>query len=58
MAMAYCVTCHSHREVKDARYDTARNGVRYVKGVCPVCGRKIARLLGKKRADDKNGDQP
>ena len=47
MAMAYCLTCHCDREVKNSRYETAKNGVLFVKGVCPVCGRKIARLLGK-----------
>ena len=47
MAMAYCLTCHCDREVKNSRYETAKNGVLFVKGVCPICGRKIARLLGK-----------
>lgn len=53
MALAYCLHCKCDREVKDARYETARNGVLFVKGVCPVCGRKIARLLGKQRAETK-----
>lgn len=51
MAMAYCLTCKSEREVKDSRYETAANGVLFVKGVCTVCGRKIARLLGKAKGD-------
>ena len=53
MAIAYCLGCKSNREVKDSRYETAANGVLFVKGVCPVCGRKIARLLGKPKADGK-----
>jgi len=55
MAMAYCLTCHCDREVKNSRYETAKNGVLFVKGVCPVCGRKIARLLGKPKADAAGG---
>ena len=47
MAIAYCLTCKADREVANARYETAKNGVLVVKGVCPKCGRKIARLLGK-----------
>jgi hypothetical protein len=53
MAIAYCLGCKANREVKDSRYETAANGVLFVKGVCPVCGRKIARLLGKPKADGK-----
>jgi len=49
MAIAYCLTCKADREVTNARYETAKNGVLVVKGVCPVCGRKIARLLGKQK---------
>ncbi|HEY3415643.1 MAG TPA: DUF5679 domain-containing protein [Armatimonadota bacterium] len=57
MAIAYCLGCKANREVKDSRYETAVNGVRYVKGVCSVCGRHIARLLGKPKANGK-GDLP
>lgn len=55
MAIAYCLGCKTNREVKDSRYETAANGVLFVKGNCPVCGRKIARLLGKSKADGSGG---
>ena len=57
MAIAYCLGCKTQREIKDSRYETAVNGVLFVKGVCPVCGRKIARLLGKQKADGTGGDR-
>lgn len=57
MAIAYCLGCKANREVKDSRYETAVNGVLFVKGVCPVCGRKIARLLGKQKADGAGGNR-
>lgn len=55
MAIAYCLGCKTEREVKDSRYETAANGVLCVKGICPVCGRKIARLVGKLKADEVGG---
>lgn len=55
MAIAYCLGCKANREIKDSRYETAVNGVLCVKGVCPVCGRKIARLLGKQKSDGAGG---
>jgi hypothetical protein len=47
MATAYCLQCKCEREVKDSRYETLKNGVLCVKGVCPTCGRKLSRILGK-----------
>ncbi|MHB9023471.1 MAG: DUF5679 domain-containing protein [Armatimonadota bacterium] len=53
MAIAYCLQCKTDREITNSQYATAVNGVRYVQGVCAVCGRNIARLLGKPKANGK-----
>ncbi len=48
---AYCVKCRAKREIKDAKEvamkgkgDTKR---RAMTGVCPKCGTKMFRILGK-----------
>lgn len=49
---AYCVKCKEKREMKDAEEITmkGKGGTerRAMKGVCPVCGTKMFRILGKK----------
>ena len=47
MATAYCLKCKCTRDVSDPRYETLKNGTLTVKGVCPSCGTKLARILGK-----------
>jgi hypothetical protein len=51
MATAYCLKCKSNREITNSRYETAANGVLVVKGECPICRTKIARLLGKPKEE-------
>jgi hypothetical protein len=48
MAMyeAYCVKCREKREF-EGEETTLKNGRRAAKGVCPVCGTKVMRILGK-----------
>ena len=46
MATAYCLKCKATREVNDPRYETLKNGTLTVKGTCPTCGTKLARILG------------
>jgi len=41
---AYCVKCHTTREMKNAKSVTMKNGKPATKGVCPVCGTKIYRI--------------
>ncbi len=41
----YCMKC---REKRDFEGEVAqRNGRRMAKGVCPVCGTNVSRMLGK-----------
>jgi len=41
---AYCVKCHTTREMKNAKSVTMKNGRPATKGVCPVCGTKMYRI--------------
>ena len=42
---AYCVKCKEKREFTGNVEET--NGRRFAKGICPVCGTKVTRILGK-----------
>ena len=42
---AYCVKCKEKRQFTGNVEET--NGRRFAKGVCPVCGTKVTRILGK-----------
>ncbi|MBA2478058.1 MAG: DUF5679 domain-containing protein [Actinomycetes bacterium] len=42
---AYCVKCKEKREFTGEVVET--NGRRMAKGICPVCGTKMNRILGK-----------
>ena len=42
---AYCVKCKQKREFTGEVHET--NGRRMAKGICPVCGTKLNRILGK-----------
>ena len=48
---AYCVKCREKREMKDAQQVTMKNGRTAMQGVCPVCGTKLNRILGKDKGD-------
>jgi hypothetical protein len=45
----YCVKCKEKREVTDAAVQENANGRRMAKGICPVCGTTVTRILGKKQ---------
>ena len=51
MAEAYCVKCKSKREMKDEKEVKmkGKGGVarRALSGICPTCGTKMFRILGK-----------
>ena len=51
MAEAFCVKCKTKREMRDAQEVTmkGKGGTkrRAMTGVCPVCGTKMFRILGK-----------
>jgi hypothetical protein len=42
---AYCVKCKEKRQFDGHVEET--NGRRFAKGICPVCGTKVTRILGK-----------
>jgi len=42
---AYCVKCKAKREFTGHVEET--NGRRFAKGICPECGTKVTRILGK-----------
>ncbi|MGH8882312.1 MAG: DUF5679 domain-containing protein [Stackebrandtia sp.] len=42
----YCVKCREKRDFEGQVEETA-SGRRMAKGVCPVCGTKMNRILGK-----------
>ena len=42
----YCVKCREKREFEGEVKETA-NGRRAAQGLCPVCGTKMNRMLGK-----------
>ncbi len=48
---AYCVKCKSKREMNDAKEIEmkGKGGIkrRAMTGICPVCGTKMFRILGK-----------
>ncbi len=50
--IAYCVKCKKKQEMKDEKEITmkGKGGTtrRAVTGVCPVCGTKMFKILGKK----------
>jgi len=47
MYEAYCVKCREKREF-DGEEVELKNGRRAAQGLCPTCGTKMNRMLGKK----------
>ena len=43
---AYCVKCREKRQFEGEEV-TLANGRRAAQGICPVCGTKVMRILGK-----------
>ena len=41
----YCVKCKAKREIKDAKQVKMANGRPALKGVCPVCGTGMFKIL-------------
>ena len=46
---ARCMKCKMQVEIKNPQEVTLKNGMKAVKGVCPKCGTKVSRILGKKK---------
>jgi len=53
MAEAYCVKCKKKQEMKNEKEITmkgkGKTKRRALTGVCPVCGTKMFRILGKEK---------
>lgn len=47
MTQARCMKCKKQIEIKNEEAVTMKNGLKAVKGVCPDCGTKVYRILGK-----------
>lgn len=43
---AYCVKCRAKREFEGTVIEL-KNGRKAASGICPVCGTKVMRILGK-----------
>ena len=44
--IAYCVKCRAKRAMKDPKIVT-KGKMKFFMGVCPKCGTKMARIIGK-----------
>lgn len=44
---ARCMKCQKQVPVKNPQQTTMKNGMSAIKGVCPTCGTKVFRILGK-----------
>ena len=47
MAEARCMKCKKQVEIKDPEEVVMKNGMKAIKGVCPDCGTKVFRIVGK-----------
>lgn len=54
----HCMRCHKPVKIKDSKIATAKNGMKMLKGVCPNCGTKVQRFLGKKGGDADEFTEP
>jgi len=49
MAEGRCMKCKKQVEIKDAKEVEMKGGRKALQGVCPVCGTKVFRILGKSK---------
>jgi DNA-directed RNA polymerase subunit RPC12/RpoP len=47
MAQARCMKCKKQVEIKEPKDVVMKNGGKAVSGVCPDCGTKVFRIVGK-----------
>ncbi len=47
MTEGRCMKCKKSMEMKDAKEVVMKNKMKAMKGVCPKCGTKMFRILGK-----------
>lgn len=49
MVEGRCMKCKKQVEIKDGEEIVMKNGMVAMKGVCPECGTKVFRIMGKKK---------
>ncbi|MCL1971833.1 MAG: DUF5679 domain-containing protein [Endomicrobia bacterium] len=49
MAEARCMKCKKQVGVKDAQDVVMKNGMKAISGVCPDCGTKVFKIVGKNK---------
>jgi len=47
MVKGRCMKCKKEIEIKDGKEVVMKNKMKAMKGVCPVCGTKVFRIIGK-----------
>jgi DNA-directed RNA polymerase subunit RPC12/RpoP len=47
MVEGRCMKCKKQVEIKDPAERVSKNNMRMAHGVCPHCGTKVCRILGK-----------
>lgn len=47
MPTARCMKCQKQVEIKDPKEVVFKNKMKALKGVCPVCGTTVVRIVGK-----------
>ena len=47
MVKGRCMKCKTEREIKNPTEVVMKNGMKAMKGTCPVCGTKMFRIVGK-----------
>ena len=47
MVEARCMRCKKQVEIKNPEEVVMKNKMKAMKGVCPVCGTKVFRIIGK-----------
>ncbi|MFO8015958.1 MAG: DUF5679 domain-containing protein [Candidatus Woesearchaeota archaeon] len=54
MPKARCMKCRKQVEIKDPEEVILKNNLKAIKGVCPVCGTKVSRIVGKAKEGSKD----
>lgn len=47
MSEARCMKCRKQVEIKDPKEAVLKNNLKCIRGVCPKCGTKVCRIVGK-----------
>lgn len=47
MVEGRCMKCKKQVEIKDGKERVMKNGMKAMSGVCPHCGTKVFRIVGK-----------